>query len=287
MQVPVADDKGRVAVSFVFINKSDKPVNVGPEFVSSDLVAVVPYSKLIDEQKSRESTRRVGHFFAKLGRAMAANEAGQVNGTFDYSGMTSRGTLYSGTGSFTATDLAARDRALERAAAESETRGQRMEQTFQYARSSIAANLQTTTLLPNHRIAGVLTFATPPALRNAQDSKKFTMTIQMGADRHVLTGYAGPIGTIPAISPSPELATYLAQSLAPPAPVAKPLPTARLVASSQTSPAANQSVGKRSTATQGALDNASTQPKPKQKQRPTKVAKDEWGLVAVPSQVGY
>lgn len=200
---------------------------------------------------------------------------------------TSYGTSYSGTGSFTATDFAARDRALERAAAENETRGQRMEQTFQYARSSIAANLQTTTLLPNHRIAGILTFATPPALRNAQDSKKFTMTIQMGTDRHVLTGYAGPTGTIPAISPSPELVAYLAQRIAPPAPVAKPVPAPHLVASSRQSPAANQPIGRRGTTTQAALDNAPAQPKPKPKQKPAKVVKEEWGLVAVPSQIGY
>lgn len=79
MQVPAADDTNRVAIPFVFINKSDKPVNVGPEYVSSDLISVVPYAKLIDEQKSRESTRRVGHFLPSLaGRSLPIR---QVNHT--------------------------------------------------------------------------------------------------------------------------------------------------------------------------------------------------------------
>jgi hypothetical protein len=287
MQVPAPDDKNRVAVSFVFINKSDRPVNVGPEIISSDMISVVPYEKLMDEQKSRESTRKFGHFLANFGRAVVANEAGTSTGTVNYSGMTSNGTIYSGTGTVTVTDPVARERALEQAAAANETQGERMEQAFQYSRSAIAANLRTTTLMPNCRIEGVLTFEIPRALRTSSSSQQFTMTIQMGADRHILTGSAGPVGTVPVLSPSPELVALLAQRTALPASAPKPIPAAYAVSDSRIQPVSNQPLGMHGGTAQLATAEAPAKPKPKPTQKLTRAKPDDWGLVAVPSQVGY
>lgn len=162
-----------------------------------------------------------------------------------------------------------------------------MEQAFQLARSSISANLQTTTLMPNHRIAGILTFAIPSTLRSAKDSRQFTMTIQVGPDRHVLTGHAGPIGTIPAISPSPELATYLAQRIVPPAPVSKPASVQPQAVSSRATLATNQRVGGNASAAPPVPGQTAGQPTRGTRQKTKKAAKEDWGLVAVPSQLGY
>lgn len=287
MQVPAPDDKNRVAVSFVFINKSDRPVNVGPEIISSDMISVVPYEKLMDEQKSRESTRKFGHILANLGRIVVANEAGTSTGTVNYSGMTSNGTIYSGTGTVTVTDPIARERALEQTVAANETQGQRMEQAFLNSRSAIAANLRTTTLMPNCRIEGVLTFEIPRALRTASSSQQFTMTIQMGADRHILTGSAGPVGTVPVLSPSPELVAFLAQRATSQAPVAKTVPATYVAADSQATPQSPQPLGTHGATAQLASVQAPAKPKSKPLQRPVRAKPDDWGLVAVPSQVGY
>ncbi len=287
MQIPAPDDKNRVAVSFVFINKSDRPVNVGPESISSDMISVVPYEKLMDEQKSRESTRKFGHFLANFGRVVVANEAGTSTGTVNYSGMTSNGTIYSGTGTVTVTDPAARERALEQAAAANQTQGERMEQAFQISRSAIAANLRTTTLMPGNRIGGVLTFEIPRALRNASTSQQFTMTIQMGSDRHAITGSAGPVGTVPVISPSPELVAFLAQRTAQPVPAPKPIPAMYAVADSRIPPDSDQPLGRHGATAQLASAQTAAKIKPKPLQRQVRAKTDDWGLVAVPSQVGY
>jgi len=188
MQIPAPDDNSRIEVKFLFVNKSDKPINVGPEIISSDLISVIPYEKLIEEQKSRETVRKVGHFFLNYVRDRSASSAGTTTATVNYSGMTSNGTIYSGTGTVSVTDPVARQQALERAAEENEIRREQMVQAFQNSRSAIAANLRTTTLMPNYHISGVMTFEIPHALRSASSSKPFTMTVQMGSDRHVLAG---------------------------------------------------------------------------------------------------
>jgi len=287
MQIPAPDDNSRIEVKFLFVNKSDKPINVGPEIISSDLISVIPYEKLIEEQKSRETVRKVGHFFLNYVRDRSASSAGTTTATVNYSGMTSNGTIYSGTGTVSVTDPVARQQALERAAEENEIRREQMVQAFQNSRSAIAANLRTTTLMPNYHISGVMTFEIPHALRSASSSKPFTMTVQMGSDRHVLAGAAGPFGTLPAISPSAELVAFLAQRTAPIAPVAKSIPATYVPGPTQTVLASNQPGGTSGAKVQLASAEAPAKPKPKTSQKPVRARRDDWGLVAVPSQVGY
>jgi hypothetical protein len=294
LQIPAPDDKNRIPISFMFINKSDKPINVGPEVFSTEGVAIIPYEKLIAEQGSRESVRNFGHALANIGRFLVANEAGTSTSSYSFSGSTNYGGFFSGSGSVTSVDPYVRQRALEQAAEESAGRRNQMDQTFANARNMIAANLRTTTVMPNQRMAGVLTFELPHSLRNASSSARISVAITMGADRHVLTGFAGPFGTVPTVTPSPELAVLLAPRHAPPPATLAQSNTAVASVPSVASPASPTPPSRRTLAINTQSDpvqTTSTRATPTNQvvtyRHPPAARSEDWGLVQVPSQVGF
>lgn len=295
MQIPAPDDRNRIPISFMFVNKSNNPINVGPEIFSAEGVTIIPYEKLIAEQGSRETVRNIGHVFANLGRFAAANDAGTSTTSYSFSGGTNYGGSFSGSGSITSVNPFIRQRALEQAADESTGRRDQMDQKFANARNMIAANMRSTTVMPNQRMTGVLTFELPRALRGASGSQRFTMSIAMGSDRHVLTGYAGPFGTVPTVTPSPELAALLAPRPAPSTPVAlaqiNPGPTfvQPVSASARSTPSPSQklALSTQSYPAQRSATRVTDVDQTRAQSQPTPARRGDWGLVEVQSQVGY
>lgn len=203
MMVPEPDETGRIKLAFVFVNRSNSPINIGPENVATTSLALVSYDQLMTEQHHREGRKKFGHFLYTLGNAMAANDAGTQYSSFNYSGMTSSGELYSGSGSFTVQNPYLAERAQERALAADQAHAEQMYQSFSIDRSAIAANLRTTTLMPWQQMQSMLTFDIPRGTSSAKASRPFSITIRMGTELHVLSGYLGPVGTIPVITPAP------------------------------------------------------------------------------------
>ena len=193
------DDKGRVTLAFLFINRSDRAVNIGPESINTSSLAFVSYDQLMEEQRKREGRKKVGHFFYRLGNALAADSASYQHGTFDYSGSSLSGGSFSGSGSFSAYNPYLAQRAQERASSLNEAHAEQMYQSFAINRSEIGSNLRTTTLMPMQQLQSQLTFEIPKASRNQRKAAPFTVTITLGTDQHVLSGYVGPAGTLPQI----------------------------------------------------------------------------------------
>lgn len=295
MQIPAPDDKDRIPISFMFVNKSHNPINVGPEIFSAEGVTIVSYEKLIAEQGSRESVRNIGHVFANLGRFAVANDAGTSTTSYSFSGGTNYGGSFAGSGSITSVNPFVRQRALEQAAEEGAGRRDQMNQKFANARNMIAANLRSTTIMPDQRMTGVLTFELPHALRGASGSKQFTMSITMGSDRHVLTGYAGPFGTLPTVTPSPELVALLAPRAVPPPPVALAQTDAGAAfvqpvsasAKSIPSPSRTLALGTQSYPAQRSAPRVTHVDQTRVQSQPKSARRGDWGLVEVQSQVGY
>jgi hypothetical protein len=132
-----------------------------------------------------------------------------------------------------------------------------------------------------------MTFELPHGLRGAAASQRFTMAIAMGSDRHVLTGFAGPFGTVPAVTPSPELAVLLArrfQSTSAPVTAARPVVAASLAVNSPPQPAATPT---KPAPVRASAVVAVSAAKITPQRQPGVARRSDWGLVPVQSQLGY
>lgn len=207
MTTEPAED-GRLKLFFEFVNKSDQAVNIGPENFSATTLTLIPYDKLMDEQRRREGRKKFGNFLSKLGTAMTLADAGDVKSDFSYSGSTLGGGYFSGSGTITTHDPYLARQEYDRAYADVQTRTEEMYRSFANARSAIGINLRTTTVMPHQQLQGVVTFDAPKSLRSASSPyRQFTITIQMGADHHVLNGFVGAAGTLPPIAPPSIIAS--------------------------------------------------------------------------------
>ncbi|HPB22725.1 MAG TPA: tetratricopeptide repeat protein [Novosphingobium sp.] len=246
MMTQEPDDKGRMTLAFMFINRSDKALNVGPESIATASLAFMSYDRLMEEQRKREGRKKFGHFLFTLGNAMSAASAGTQYSSYNYGGSTSYGSYY-GSGSVSTYNPYLAQRAQERAYALNDAHAEQMYQSFAINRSAIGSNLRSTTLMPMQQMQSQLTFEIPKSLRNQRKAAPFTITVTLGGDQHVLSGFFGPAGTLPQIEmtrvavpeqPAAVIASTSPASLAPsPVLAARPAPTRSPAASTGTAAA--------------------------------------------------
>lgn len=218
---PEPTEDGRMQIIFLFVNRSNAPVNIGPENVSATALAVVPYEKLIEEQRRHEGHKKFGNFLARLGTALSAADAGNSYGSYHFSGSTSYGDSFSGSGGVVIHDPYRAAQAEAQARAENTARTERMYQTFAAERQGLGYNLRITTVMPGQQLQGVITFDAPQALRKASSYQPFTIAVQIGGDRHLMNGFVGPSGTLPTIT-APPMTIATAPDAAPVAESARP-----------------------------------------------------------------
>lgn len=198
MMTQEPDDKGRMTLAFMFINRSDRAMNIGPESIATSSLTFVSYDRLMEEQRKREGRKKFGHFLFTLGNAMSASSAGNQYSSYSYHGNTSYGSYY-GSGTVSTYNPYLAQRAQERAYAMNEAHAEQMYQSFALNRSAIGSNLRTTTLMPMQQMQSQLTFEIPKALRGQRKAAPFSITVTLGGDQHVLSGFVGPAGTLPQI----------------------------------------------------------------------------------------
>jgi hypothetical protein len=219
MMTSEPDENGRLELPFLVVNRSSQPITIGPENVSSSALTLVTYEQLMEQERRHEGHKKFGNFLARLGTSLGAINAGNQYGSFNYSGMSSGGTLYSGSGTLTLTNPYLQRQAEEEATATNAARTEQMYASFAAARHELGANLRTTTVMPGQQLTAVLTFDAPKDLQKAASSRPVTLTIQVGADQHVLSGFVGPSGSLPAIAystrPLPPLAGDVAAQAEP------------------------------------------------------------------------
>lgn len=198
MAAPEPTDGNRVQISFLFANKGDVSVNIGPESVSGSL-AVVSYDQLMEEQRRKEKSAKLGVILGAVGNTLTANSSGgyryqqQAQAGFQSCG-------YGCVAPYTRTQtVRVWDQALARKAqAEADAQNAASVEQFKaesaLARDAISGNLRTTTLAPGQSMTGILTFELPRALRKAKVSQPVSFYVRVGSELHLINGYAGPIG---------------------------------------------------------------------------------------------
>lgn len=237
MLTPEPDEDGRLELPFLFVNRSNQPITVGPENVAATSLTLVPYDQLMEQQRRHEGHKKFGNFLASLAMGLSTVGAGNEYGSFDYSGMSSGGGFVSGSGSLTLYNPYLQRQADAEASAAIAGRTERMHQSFAADRNALGANLRTTTIMPGQQLNAVLTFDVPKALSKVSTSQAFTIAIQFGSDRHVLNGFLGPAGSLPAITYLAGAPAQTPNSQASNDPTARPV-VAAINTSSRTQPPA-------------------------------------------------
>lgn len=207
MSTPQPAEENRVQITFLFVNKGSYPVNIGPENVFGSPITVVTYDQLMAEQRADEKREAFAAALGALGNSLSASaNGGRQYGTQSYGGYVDCGigcnATYRGTGSTQTYNPYLAQQAQQNAQAQNEANFAALRAQNALNRNAIAVNLRTTTVMPNQSLGGTLTFSIPRSMRKSKTSTSFTLTIRIGADVHLLNGYAGPIGAPPPVGAS-------------------------------------------------------------------------------------
>lgn len=198
MATPEPTDENRVQISFLFTNKGDVSVDIGPESLSGSL-SVVSYDQLMEEQRQREKSAKLGVILGAVGNTLTANSSGgyryqqQAQAGFQSCGY---GCVapYARTQTVRVWDRSLARKAQAEADAQNAARIEQFQAENALARDAIGSNLRTTTLAPGQSMIGVLTFELPRTLRRSKVSQPVSFYVRVGSDLHSINGYAGPIG---------------------------------------------------------------------------------------------
>ncbi|MCZ8135513.1 MAG: tetratricopeptide repeat protein [Porphyrobacter sp.] len=202
MRTPEPVEGSRVQIGFLFANNGTSPVNVGPENLTSGQIPVVSYDTLLAEQRKREKLGSLAESLRALGNTMtAASTGGRQVQTYSTNGYVDCGfacnATYRGWGTATVYDPYLAQQAKQQAEAQNRQRFAALRAESVDARSAISLNLRTTTVMPGQTLTAILTFEVPKTVRRAKKATPITLYVRMGSDVHVLSGFAGPIGTLP------------------------------------------------------------------------------------------
>lgn len=177
----------RVRLSVIVYNHGDEPFNFGPENIQATIgprneaVAVVPYERLLKEEKNRAGWRAAFAAMGAAGNNMAAANAGTSYGTFNaYSrqGYVGGGNWqsYNSGQAYAAQSLAnAQNRQLFDSLTASNLAGLQ----------ALGANLRTTTIDPQDFYGGQVTLELPKSARKAKNTLDLTLIVNVGPEVHV------------------------------------------------------------------------------------------------------
>lgn len=186
--------RGRFSIAA--FNASGSPVNFGPENVTITLadgspLTVVPYERLVKEQKNRMLWASVLGGVAAVSNNMAASDAGYQSGTVAYSGTTfSRyGTFNSrGTGTYSGYNAAAANVAQASADAQNEAMFDRLAASNAASLQALKANLRTSTIDAGASFGGLITFDIPSNARKPKQPLSLQIVVEIAGDKHVFSG---------------------------------------------------------------------------------------------------
>lgn len=170
--VSVTDDLPSKPATFriYLLNLSDKAIVFGPKDVSIELpdgiTVAMTSPEEIDARLRRDIKRRQA--LATLGNALSEGSAdGQTSGSFQHSGMTSDGTLYSGTGTYSGYDPALA-RQQQQVAREQTQRTEAAIQDRKMAGAQALSGLIRQTSVPaGEMMGGIVAFNVPASSQKA------------------------------------------------------------------------------------------------------------------------
>jgi hypothetical protein len=280
---PLPLDHGSLAFSVAILNAANAPVTIdtGNFYIKAGNQVVSPFT--VDQLRSKAKNRAV---WSKIGTAVGGYLVASTLADTSY------GTVSTPYGTYTVsmtTPSAGSARVVDYTIAELGAIQDRLDITRARLGDEI---VQTSTIDPDHTYAGKLVFQ---KLKDSSLPQHITLMVGLNGEQYAFTFQLAKPGT-----PAPPIA-YSAPP--PPSPSAAPVQAAYVAANSQAAPASNQTLGTHGATVQLATAVAPANPKPKpsrsaslvsvssttayQPQQPARAKRDDWGLVAVPSQVGY
>jgi hypothetical protein len=285
---PLPLDHGRLAFSVAIFNASDVPITVGIEnfSINAGNQVVSPFSvdELISKAKSRAGWSKFG---TALGGVLAASIVGSTTDT-------SYATVYTPRGAYTASvstpSVAGQiesGRIMDNTVAGMAAIQDRLDATRARLGDEI---VQTSTIDPGRTYGGKLVFQ---KLRNTSLPQTITLTVGLNGDQYAFTfQLAKPGSPAPPIryAAGPVIAPSYVQPPVAPAAAAPPAPApAAYIATREPAPAALVAPphARYHATAQLASVVAPAQPGPRLLRNPVKANRDDWGLVEVPSQLGY
>jgi hypothetical protein len=176
--------KKRVAVKVMVYNAGAVPLNFGPENVTVETVegmavAVIPYERLLKEEKNRQAWAMVGMALGAAGNSMSASQAGYNYGTVNAYGnggwATGTYSSYNGGQAYAAQSIAN---------AQNQQMAARFQENKAAAFEALQANLRTTTVDPGEVFGGQITIELPPAVRKSKAPVDLLIRMRMGEEVH-------------------------------------------------------------------------------------------------------
>jgi hypothetical protein len=284
---PLPLDHGSLVFSVAILNAANAPVTIdtGNFYIKAGNQVVSPYT--VDQLKSKAKSRAV---WSKVGTAVGGYLAASIVGSALAD--TSYGTVATPQGTYTvsmSTPSLAGEIASARIMDNTITGIAAIQDRLDTTRARLGNEIvQTSTIDPGRTYAGKLVFQ---KLKDSSLPQHITLMVGLNGEQYAFAFQLAKPGT-----PAPPIA----YSAPPPStPVTTPVPATN----SQAAPASNQTLGTHGATVQLATAAAPANPKPRpshsaslvsvsstmayQPQQPARAKRDDWGLVAVPSQVGY
>lgn len=182
--------------SVLVFNASQSPANFGSENVSisvkgGDVAQVIPYERLLKEEKNRQMWAAIATGLSAASNNMAASQAGYSSGFASYSGSSygRYGTVNSfGTATYSGYNGAAAYAAQSDANAQNQQMFDRLATSNAAGMEALRANLRTTTVDPGASYGGLITFELPKSARSSKKPVELIITVEFSGDQHVFSG---------------------------------------------------------------------------------------------------
>lgn len=174
----------RLAIQVMVFNASGEPFNFGPENVTAETaggeaVAVIPYEKLVKEEKGRRTWAAIGLALGAMGNSLNAANAGYSHGTVNAFGSGGWGTAnysaYNAGQAYAAQSLANTQNQIATA---------RFQENSAASMEALKANLRTTTVDPGETFGGQLMLEMPKAARKSKEPVDVLIHMALGGETH-------------------------------------------------------------------------------------------------------
>lgn len=155
------------------------PENIWIEYSARKRIELLSYEELEGRHRRDIKRRQV---LAALGAAGSAN--GDTTRSFNYNGMTSDGTLFSGFGTYSVHDPNLAMQQSQQATAQNQATFNAIQVRQLAGEEALNGLLRQTTVRPGEITSGIVAFDPPRDLRKNADSETFTIVVKIGNINH-------------------------------------------------------------------------------------------------------
>ena len=182
-QLPDNQTAFRVTV----LNNGENAIEIAPQNVwledsSGKRIVMLSHDEL--EGRHRRDIKRRQALAVLSGALSAGSANGYTSGSFDYSGMTSNGTMFSGFGTYSAFDPALAQQQSAAVAAQNQATMNAIQIRQLAGADALNGMLRETTLQPGQITSGIVAFDPPRNAKKTAGSEVWTIVVRLGSEDH-------------------------------------------------------------------------------------------------------